>query len=162
LFIDETFAIDVECCNFVEGRLRKKQQFCLLCVMEDHIRTVFSGKYQWITPIDFLSSLSRIRCYFHELGIFSFFIFFFLDSVEGLGDFLLYNQEDAHEFISTLLNRMHQNFISNAKLELEETRPTVPFATSKYEAHISLYFVFFYFRFSSSSCFELIPIRRSI
>jgi hypothetical protein len=51
--------------------------------------------------------------------------------VADLGDFYLYNQEDAHEFASSILNRTHRVLYQQYKDSFIKQNPGVPFAIDK-------------------------------
>jgi ubiquitin C-terminal hydrolase len=92
-------------CDHAKGCTQ--QPFCALCEIEEHAKTVLDPQYAWITPIEFLNNLKH------------------------LGDFYLYNQEDAHEFASSILNRTHRVLYQQYKDSFIKQNPGVPFAIDK-------------------------------
>eukprot|EP01125_Pyxidicula_operculata_P006289 TRINITY_DN2182_c0_g1_i1.p1 TRINITY_DN2182_c0_g1~~TRINITY_DN2182_c0_g1_i1.p1 ORF type:complete len:752 (+),score=191.81 TRINITY_DN2182_c0_g1_i1:20-2275(+) len=67
-----------------------KSKFCLMCAMSDHVSKALSEKYEYFAPYDFITNLSSI------------------------GDFICGHQEDAHEFIISILNKIHNKMFDDA------------------------------------------------
>lgn len=89
------------------------------------LQTVLDPQYAWITPIEFLKNLRR------EYIPYNHYILWINVCRTDLGDFFLYNQEDAHEFASSILNRTHRVLYQQYKDNFIKQNPGVSFAIDK-------------------------------
>lgn len=94
--------------QFISDAGKKSQtEFCILCEFEHHLQLVLDSQNEIILPRSFLLNLaSNISSFKLQMN------HKFLCEKE-IGDFMFLRQEDAHDFLYSVLGLAHQSFLSS-------------------------------------------------